>query len=293
MEMTSVLCDAFRTRSRAAWRLIRRGQSAGVRAAEETITNLILLELSLLRARAAGLVVRSFSKAQEASVGADWEMWLGGQTASWLGLRIQAKAVDLRSLEFPHLHYRTKGAPLFQSDTLIRSALTGSPPRLPLYVLYTYAPRAVLTAWPCSSYRRESGLFGCSLVSAFQVRALRLAGGKRLLSDLSAHMYPWHCLVCCRGYADGSLPERTAGYLTATLIAADKDGSVVAGSGGEGTLDEEELARLMKSYRRPRLSERPPEYVLSLLAGRDPDLPADVFAVLVMQQSEVSGRGHQ
>lgn len=282
--MTNVLCDAFRTRSRAAWRLIRRGQAAGVRAGEETITNLTLLELSLLRS--AGVVVRSFSKAQERSLGADWEMWLGGDTGSWLGLRVQAKAIDLRSLEFPHLHYRSKAAPLFQSDTLIHRALAGIPPRLPLYVLYTYAPRGVLRAWPCGSYRREAGLFGCSLVSAFQVRALRLAGGKRLLIDLAAHMYPWHCLVCCRGYAGGSLAERTAGYLSATLIAADRDGSPIDGGGSEGSLDEQEVLRLMEPYRQPRVSERPPEYVLSLLAGREPDLPADVFAVVVMQESK-------
>lgn len=282
--MTSVLCDAFRTRSRSAWRLIKRGQSAGVRAAEETITNLTLLELSLLRG--AGLVVRSFSKAQEAAVGADWEMWLGSGRGTWLGFRVQAKAVDLLSSGFPHLHYRTKGAPLFQSDTLIRQALTGSPPRLPVYVLYTHAPRGVLPAWPCGSYRRDSSLFGCSLVSAFQVRALRLSGLKRSLADLSAHMFPWHCLVCCRAYAGGSLPERAARYLASTLIAGDAEMPLRADLPEEGSFDDGELRRVLEWYRQPRPSERAPDYVAALLEAREPELPEGLSGVLVVRERE-------
>jgi hypothetical protein len=113
--------------------LIKRGQSAGLRAAEETITNLTLIELSLIHDP--GLLIRPFSRAEEHAHGGDWEMWLGGSTGSWLGLRLQAKAIDLGSSEFRHLHYRAAGASLFQSDTLIQSALDGHPPRVPLYIL--------------------------------------------------------------------------------------------------------------------------------------------------------------
>lgn len=134
--MSRVLCEAFRKRSRSVWRLIRRGQSAGIRAAEETLTNLVLLELSLIRDP--GLFARSFSSKEERIYGADWEMWLGGSTGSWLGLRLQAKAVDLKSSAFRHLHYRAPGAPLsyipqianlFSREFLgyARKARTGTP----------------------------------------------------------------------------------------------------------------------------------------------------------------------
>lgn len=279
----SVLCDAFRTRSRSAWRLIKRGQSAGVRAAEETITNLILIELSHLKRPA--LFVRAFSKVKEAASGADWEMWLGGGLGTWLGLRIQAKAVDLGSSAFPHLHYKTKGAPLFQSDTLIRRALTASPPRLPAYVLYASAPRGVLTGWPCGSFQRDSRLFGCSLVSAFQVTALRAAGSKRSLSDLTPHMRPWHCLVCCHAFPGSSLPERAAAYLASTLIAGDAQASLLdvaeAGATGDG-----DILDGVRWYRQPRPSQRVPSYVTTLLEEGEPELPEDIAGVLVVRENE-------
>src|SRR5262249_42946186 len=141
VQVNPILCEAFRSRSRSVWRTIKRGQSAGIPAAEETLTNLTLMELSLVRSPE--LLVRAFTKPRERLVGADWEMWLGSGAGVWLGLRLQAKVIDLRSAEFSHLYYRTRGRPpVFQSDVLIRSSLGGSPPRVPLYVLYTHAPRA-------------------------------------------------------------------------------------------------------------------------------------------------------
>jgi hypothetical protein len=171
-----ILCGAFQGRSRAVWRLIRRGQAAGIRAAEETITNLTLIELGLVRDPQ--FFVLPMSRSEESITGADWEMWFGSVPGPWLGVRLQAKAIDLASFEFRHLHYRPHGAP-FQCDTLIRSALAKNPPRVPLYLLYTYAPRGYLTDWPCGSYSPKRDWFGCSVVSAFQVRLLRLAGHKR------------------------------------------------------------------------------------------------------------------
>lgn len=213
-------------------------------------------------------------------------MWFGGRTGRWLGLRVQAKAIDLQSVNFPHLHYRKKGSPLYQSDTLIRNALASTPALTPVYVLYTYARGALLKTWPCGSYQKQTSLFGCSLVSAFQIRLLRLKGHKRALADLSDHMLPWHCLVCCNNYSNGSLAERAASYLSNTLIAADTGESILESPAAEGSLHEEELARLLEAYRRPRLSERAPNYVLSLLSDREPELPDNLSAVLVVHEDD-------
>ncbi len=285
--MSRALCEAFRARSRSVWRLIRRGQSAGIRAAEETLTNLTLLELSLVRDP--GLVVRGFSKAEERVRGADWEMWLGGRAGFWLGLRLQAKAIDLRSSEFRHLHYRAPRAALFQSDALIQSALGSHPPRVPLYVLYTYAPRGRLTTWPCGSYPRDTSQFGCAIVSAFQVQVLRLKGFRRSLRDLSSHMFPWHCLVCCRAFSNGSMAERARRYLAGTVIRGDATLGVGERAPQqqerEGVLGADEFGRLFQLYQGAPVTDTPPEYVTTIAAGREAELPTDLSAVLVMREN--------
>src|SRR5690242_9764156 len=121
--MSTPLCAVFRTAAQLAWDLIEAGQTARVRAAEETLTNLLLIRATL--ERAPGFRIRAFTRQEERLSGADWEMWLGNRGGPWLGIRVQAKAVDLAGLEYPHLHFRGKNAALFQSDALISAALTG------------------------------------------------------------------------------------------------------------------------------------------------------------------------
>src|SRR5260370_6338384 len=108
------LCRAFRSRARATWRLVRRGQRLGVRLAEDTLTNLLLVGLSAFNGPT--YQIRAHSAKRESLTGADWEMWFGTLGGPWLGIRIQAKAIDLTATHFAHLHYRGKRARLFHSD---------------------------------------------------------------------------------------------------------------------------------------------------------------------------------
>jgi len=278
--MADVIREALYARSRAAWRLIRRGQDAEVRANEETITNLILIELSLLKAP--GLSVRAFTKHQESKTGADWEMWLGNNVGQWLGLRIQAKAIDLDSRKFPHLHYRASATSPFQSDTLIDKALASSPRLYPLYVLYTYAPPGTLRGGACRLYPRRTTVFGCSAVSAFQVQALRSPTEKNSLVDLSPHMFPWHCLVCRCYNAEVSLPHRAALFLRSQLSANYAEMAARLRGQGPDPGDEREFRYLRMQ---PDISERRPEYVTDLMADREPALPDDLSAVVAIQEN--------
>jgi len=97
----------------------------GVRLAEDTLTNLLLVGLSAFNGPT--YQIRAHSAKRESLTGADWEMWFGSLGGPWLGIRIQAKAIDVTATHFAHLHYRGKG-PLFQCDTLIKDALSQYPP---------------------------------------------------------------------------------------------------------------------------------------------------------------------
>jgi hypothetical protein len=262
-----------------------------VRAAEETLTNLLLLELSLLRHTR--LQVRAFSKREEATVGADWEMWLGGLDGTWFGMRLQAKAINGRLTEFADLHYRSPSATAFQSDLLIRTALGARPARMPMYLLYTYAPRGALNVWPCESYDRQSTQFGCSMVSAFQIRSLRVTGFKRSLGDLSRHMYPWQCLVCCSGFLDGNLPARARAYVLGTLIQADVDSEMLSAGRQVDRPDSvwrDDFERLAAVYQEAPLTTVPPSHVLQVAETGEGDVPDDLSAILIIREHERARR---
>ena len=277
------LCQAFCARARATWRLIRRGQRVAVRLAEDTLTNLLLVGLSAFNGPA--YRIRAHTPRRERSTGADWEMWMGSARGPWLGIRIQAKAIDPFTTGFPHLHYRGKGAPLYQSDTLIKSALSHYPPVFPLYVLYTYVPNGLARPWPCGSFAPRSDLYGCSLVSPFVVRSLRLAGGRDALTDLEPFLSPWHCLACCRHYGSGPLAERALGYLNGTVISGDRAGRNLPASNNaseSNSLSEAEVEQLSRAYFEHRLWGAPPDYVAPIVRGEETELPEDLAAVITI-----------
>jgi hypothetical protein len=284
--VTDPLCEAFRTRARATWRLVRRGQRVGVRLAEGTLTNLLLVGLSAFNSP--DYLIRAHSAKRERLTGADWEMWLGTLGGPWLGIRIQAKAIDLSAINFPHLHFKGKGAPLFQTDTLIKDALSHNPPILPLYVLYTYVPNGLSRAWPCGSFPPDSEQYGCSLVSPLVVRNLRLAGGRDALVDLQPYMSPWHCLACCRNYGAGSLAQRALAYLNGILIGNDRGTRNLSppgqGADSEGSLRAAEIEQLSGGYFEHRLWGAPPDYVAPILRGETVELPENLAAIVAIME---------
>jgi hypothetical protein len=262
--MASDLCRAFQTQARRISRLLGKGDVAGVRIAEETLTNLLLVHLSLLRSSA--FDIAGFSKADEAILGADWEMWIGGYSGRWLACRIQAKVLNPKTKAFDHLHYRKDTTSPYQCDTLIAAASAPLPRRIPLYLLYTRVrgSRALLN-WQCSAVPFNRELFGCSLVAADTVRALR-SGMRRSLRDLLPSMWPWHCLVCASPQGK-DLAIRARNWLAQQVTAAQVREEV-----GVDAPDDADLTREV------------PAYVDAVLEGLPPELPADLAGLLVIRQ---------
>lgn len=175
---------------------------------EESLTDFNLLKI---RTRHQNEVfTKTFTKPEEAGTGADWEWWFTGSSRKWLGFRIQAKTLDLRSDRFEHLHYVSSSGQ-YQADLLCQRAKSALPKRIPLYCLYAQwhhqnqGPR-----WTCGSFPFAEKSFGCSLVDAYEIAMLR---PRKDLIDLLPFMTPWHCLVCCEAYFSGDLPERALSFL--------------------------------------------------------------------------------
>ena len=157
------------------------------------------------------------SRHEEALEGADWEWWLTSPGLRF-GLRIQAKLLKTDSLRYEKLNYKISSGNR-QIDVLIQKAVNGRyGPTFPLYVLYNFWDKTkYYPKWLCQTSRKDIRLLGCGIVEARALKTILDQHGNKL-ENISDFMYPWSCLVCCRGYSmnpNGSpLPIRAFDFLS-------------------------------------------------------------------------------
>jgi hypothetical protein len=117
------LCTAFRELSTWTWAMLAMAADAGLPLQEETITDVLLLQLAARCPRS--IKVIPFAKRQEAKVGADWEWWF----CDWpngVGFRVQAKRIFPDRWYFNSLKFPVRGPS--QTDVLIEEAREGVVP---------------------------------------------------------------------------------------------------------------------------------------------------------------------
>jgi hypothetical protein len=154
---------------------------------------------------------RLYTKPEEGRYGADWEWWFtDAQEKDWLGLRAQAKVLQLSSNQFPHLHYKKNG--IYQSRRLKRTCKKLG--LIPLYCLYTvWRPTDAPTREPCGLFTQSAEDYGCSLVSLNHIELLRDKGEEKSLLRVIDKACPWHCLVCESFGPGKTLPQRAWAFL--------------------------------------------------------------------------------
>lgn len=206
------LCHDFITQSSDTWFRIRNGRLTRIYIHEESITDYNLLTLQMKHPHQ--ISTQKFTKRMESIQGADWEWWLGSN-AGWLGLRVQAKKLNSRTLRYTGLdHTTSKGR---QIDLLINHSMSRYPPKIPIYTFYNYWDvRKYVPPWLCCSYPRSYDMLGCGLSDAHPVRAM-LNRGTKDLRRIAGIMYPWSCLICCHQNSprrrDRLLPSRSFDFL--------------------------------------------------------------------------------
>jgi len=155
---------------------------------------------------------QKYSRQRENVVGADWEWWFtsGGY---WLGLRIQAKKLDQRSMAYLKLDETDKRGRK-QIEVLIERASASTPKRIPMYVFYnywdvtTFRPR-----WKCQCYGKDYKMLGCSISHAERILKI-VTNNKKGIRDIARYMYPWSCLLCCTCFSRSDvLPERVRDFI--------------------------------------------------------------------------------
>ncbi len=126
----------FENLSIEIWNRIRDTYKASIRQGEETITDIILLEI--LRLKSSNVQVIQTPKIKEKEKGTDWEWWIGSKNEGYLRYAIQSKKIDPESRNYKSLNYKSgKGANRKrQIDILTEYAKDNN--AIPLYCFYNY-----------------------------------------------------------------------------------------------------------------------------------------------------------
>jgi len=204
--MSADLCRSFQELAVQTWSRLEQAEQTGLSWSEETNTETILLEL--MSRHPANVLVKSFTKHEEALNGADWEWWLGSP-GHWLGMRVQAKRIQLAQEKFNKLQrYKPRKLGQLQIDSLINAAATDR--LIPAYCLYVCSRRWPRVGfWPPNpslGFGRLSPS-GCLIGHAQAIRAVR----SDALSKLAFILLPWHLLVCsCAEAANSTLLAQRA-----------------------------------------------------------------------------------
>ncbi len=233
--------ETFRNIAIETWFKLSDAKNAKMTFGEETITDINLLEID--KAHHPEIRIEKFNKPEEGKNGADWEFWLTGKSGKWLGLRIQAKVINLRNNNYDYLHYNDGE----QTEKLIENSMKSSNKLIPLYCLYTMcdlSPYEEIFAY--KNFVDKHEVYGCSFVDAFTVKNL---GKKKHISHLIQDMIPWHCIFCpVFGETTDDLPERA-------LYRINRKLQLLLQS------DEVKIDEYVKKF---TLSDTPPDYIINL-----------------------------
>ena len=175
------------------WDWLAQGHALGARLGEETLTDLLLLDM-LPHQRSRAFHLYPPTKAEEAQCGADLLLSVRYATGRWARFAIQAKKL------YPEDVYRTLNPGkrcLGQLRRLERFARTFH--ALPLYILYNHASPAhgVPTYWHCPLPFQPDQL-GCTLLPSRRIHQA-VHRPQRTFDRLNKmpEAIPWRCIFHC------------------------------------------------------------------------------------------------
>ncbi len=171
-----------------------RGVLGPVRFGEETITDLLMMDLYLHGSRLA--YFQQTTKPDEAMWGTDFELWLGSERKGWFRFAIQAKKLDLRTDRYSSLTQDNANGP--QIDLLREYGRINR--AAPLYCLYNHTDSAnCCDHWHCCTKPADLKELGCTVSPLRNIQqAIDQWGGKNFHSiHKNESTLPWKCLVSC------------------------------------------------------------------------------------------------
>jgi hypothetical protein len=213
------VCRAFVFAASQTWSELRDFDELG----EDSITDYRLLQLKRMCPNEVKVI--KFNRIKESTNGADWEWWFGSRS-EWFGMRVQAKRLDIDSLEYKHLDHTIGKTGVLQVDRLIADA--SSRDLYPMYCFYNYWQTGKYNSkWPCGTFAQKHELWGASIADAHAIQK-KVNSRSKKLQDIEPISFPLMCLACCRGHAGThrpTLPWRARGI--ARVLSGNPDLALV------------------------------------------------------------------
>ena len=199
------LGEIFGNQARDTWQRLgfvkdsfqNRGVLGQIRFGEETITDLMLMDLYVKGSTV--ILFKQTSKPAESVSGTDFELWLGTDQLGWYRFAIQAKKLDLRTDRYSTLPQNNSNG--LQIDLLEQFA--NAKGAAPLYCLYNYTDNAKVSQhWHCcNAYPNLMDLreLGCSVTPSSTIRKAISNWGTKNFRYIHRmpNTLPWRCLVSC------------------------------------------------------------------------------------------------
>ena len=269
--------DTLRNISAKVWSDIREIKSQGRNPREESITDLNVLR-TLFGIPPNLIKTVEFHKNEEGLNGADWEwIFLSKHLDQSFTVRVQAKVLNPHDQIYHELHYKKKNG-RYQSDLLIEKAKESN--ALPVYCLYNYFDNIEKDdLWTCHCNYSAFDYYGCTLIDAAKVKALR-AGNKNSLNDLKSNFLPMHCAITCNMDSSLSLPERVHQYWNVVMgneLPPYKKKRVVTEDGKSDSANTES----------DRLDAKPDAIDFFMIYGSENDIPSDTVDPLMNVKSDI------
>lgn len=113
------------------WSTLKEAKKLSYQIGEESITDFLVFNIK--KWGKGKIIINTFTCHKESMNGSDWKWWFTGKSVKQLGMRIQAKVLNLNSEKYEHLHHINKNR--HQVDLLIKDAKKHD--LIPLYCMYT------------------------------------------------------------------------------------------------------------------------------------------------------------
>jgi len=172
------------------WERLRDAKTFDVRFGEETITDLLLLDLKRKAFHMTSVI--QTSKYEEKDTGTDWEWWLG-HSGRWLRLAIQAKKLK-RNERYDSLGHKVNTKR--QIDLLDSYAAANN--ALPMYCFYNHTNSSPSPdAWQCCA-SFDAKQLACTLTSSTVIQDALKVRGRCNFTWVHAQpqSLPWRCVTC-------------------------------------------------------------------------------------------------
>jgi hypothetical protein len=184
--------------ARSTWERLRDARTLGIRFGEETITDLLLLELKRLGSGQIRII--QTPKSIEKTSGTDWEWWVRAPgNAGWYRFAIQAKKLDSKSNRYERLRHRV--GPVLQLNLLKQYAWKHG--AIPLYCFFNHVDNfdaaKLRQVWHCCDEKRELQQLACTVVPLPVIEYVVTPRVSKSFSAVHSHRgaVPWRCLLKC------------------------------------------------------------------------------------------------